>query len=69
VLDETQEPAESYPFTQAAFEEFIQHHSIGTQESKPQELLNNLERVAQRAITLEKPLIDHEVLQQVMNGI
>lgn len=69
VLTDTGEPAESYPFTQSAFEEFIQHHSIGTQESKPQELLNNLERAAQRAITLNKKLIDHEVLQQVMNGI
>ena len=28
-----------------------------------------LERAAQRAITLNKPLIDHDVLQQVMNGI
>jgi hypothetical protein len=67
VLDETQEAMESYPFTKAAFDEFIQHHSIGTQESKPQELLNNLERVAQRAISNQKQLIDHQVLQEVMN--
>jgi Cdc6-like AAA superfamily ATPase len=68
-LDETQQPAACYPFTESAFEEFIQHHSIGSQESKPQELLNNLERAAQRAIFLNKQLIDHEVLQQVMSGI
>lgn len=68
VLDETGEPLDSYPFTADAFKEFIQHHSIGTEENKPQELLNHLERAAQRAITLNKKLIDVQVLQQVVDG-
>jgi hypothetical protein len=69
VLDETGESIEYYPFTRDAFEEFIQHHSIGTMESKPQEVLNNLERAAQRAISLDKMLIDRQVLEQVIHGL
>jgi Cdc6-like AAA superfamily ATPase len=68
ILDEAGEPLDSYPFTEDAFRDFIQHHSIGTQENKPQELLNHLERAAQRAITLNKKLIDIPVLQQVVEG-
>jgi Cdc6-like AAA superfamily ATPase len=68
VLAESGEPLDSYPFTADAFHGFIQHHSIGTEENKPQELLNHLERAAQRAITLNKKLIDSEVLQQVVEG-
>ena len=67
-LDESGEPLETYPFTEEAYRDFIQHHSIGTQENKPQELLNHLERAAQRAITLDKELIDIPVLQQVVEG-
>lgn len=69
VLNETGESIEYYPFTQEAFQEFIQHHSIGTMESKPQEVLNNLERAAQRAISMDKKLIDIQVLQQVIHGL
>ena len=58
ILDESGEPLDFYPFTEDAFREFIQHHSVGTEENKPQELLNHLERAAQRAITLGKKLID-----------
>ncbi|MBX3451331.1 MAG: hypothetical protein KF777_17315 [Planctomycetaceae bacterium] len=68
ILDEAGEPLEFYPFTEDAFREFIQHHSVGTEENKPQELLNHLERAAQRAITLGKKLIDVQVLQQVVEG-
>ncbi len=68
LLDETGEPAECYPFTEDAFNEFIQHHSIGTKENKPQELLNHLERAAQRAISLDRKLIDTDVLQQIIEG-
>lgn len=68
ILSESGEPLDSYPFTQEAFQGFIQHHSIGTEENKPQELLNHLERAAQRAISLNKKLIDSEVLQQVVEG-
>jgi len=68
LLDETGESAECYPFTEDAFKEFIQHHSIGTEENKPQELLNHLERAAQRAISLDRKLIDTDVLQQVIEG-
>jgi Cdc6-like AAA superfamily ATPase len=68
ILEEADEPLEFYPFTADAFQEFIQHHSIGTEENKPQELLNHLERAAQRAITLGKKLIDVQVLQQVVEG-
>lgn len=68
ILTESGEPLDSYPFTADAFQGFIQHHSIGTEENKPQELLNHLERAAQRAITLNKKLIDIEVLQQVVEG-
>jgi Cdc6-like AAA superfamily ATPase len=68
LLEEAGEPLEFYPFTEDAFKEFIQHHSIGTEENKPQELLNHLERAAQRAITLGKKLIDVQVLQQVVEG-
>jgi Cdc6-like AAA superfamily ATPase len=68
VLSEAGEPLEYYPFTEDAFREFIQHHSVGTEENKPQELLNHLERAAQRAITLGKKLIDVQVLQQVVEG-
>lgn len=68
ILDEAGEPLDFYPFTEDAFREFIQHHSVGTEENKPQELLNHLERAAQRAITLDKKLIDVQVLQQVVEG-
>jgi Cdc6-like AAA superfamily ATPase len=68
ILAEADEPVQYYPFTQDAFKEFIQHHSIGTEENKPQELLNHLERAAQRAITRGNKLIDVEVLQQVVEG-
>lgn len=68
ILDEAGEPLEFYPFTEDAFREFIQHHSVGTEENKPQELLNHLERAAQRAITLGEKLIDVQVLQQVVEG-
>jgi Cdc6-like AAA superfamily ATPase len=68
ILDEAGEPIDTYPFTEDAYRDFIQHHSIGTQENKPQELLNHLERAAQRAITLNKKLIDIPVLQQVVEG-
>jgi len=69
LFDEQGAPLQCYPFTDEAFESFIQHHSIGTVESNPQELLNNLERAAQRAITLNRRLIDLDVLTQVINGI
>lgn len=69
VLDQTGESVDYYPFTKEAFEEFIQHHSVGTMESKPQELLNNLERAAQRSISLDKQLIDMVVLQQIIQGL
>ena len=68
ILEEAGEPLECYPFTKDAFQDFIQHHSIGTEENKPQELLNHLERAAQRAITLGKKLIDIQVLQKVVEG-
>lgn len=69
VLNDSGESIDYYPFTADAFNEFIQHHSVGTTESKPQELLNNLERAAQRAISLDKTLIDVGVLQQVIQGL
>ena len=70
ILNETGESLEYYPFTEEAFQEFIQHHSLGgANESKPRELLNNLERAAQRAISLDKKLIDIEVLQKVIQGM
>lgn len=69
LLGETGEELRYFPFTREAYEEFIQYHSVGTQESKPQELLNNLERSAQRAITFDKRLIDLDVLRQVVPGI
>jgi Cdc6-like AAA superfamily ATPase len=69
LLNEAGEDIEHYPFTKEAYEEFIQHHSVGADESKPQELLNNLERAAQRTITLGKKLIDIEALQEVIHGI
>jgi Cdc6-like AAA superfamily ATPase len=68
ILNESGEPLDCYPFTEDAFRDFIQHHSVGTEENKPQELLNHLERAAQRAITLDKKLIDVQVLQQVVEG-
>lgn len=68
ILDDAGEPLEFYPFTEDAFRDFIQHHSIGTEENKPQELLNHLERAAQRAIFRGKKLIDVEVLQEVVRG-
>ena len=69
LLAETGEPESCYPFREDAYQDFIEHHSVGTEESKPQELLNNLERAAQRAITLEKKMIDIEVLQNVIEGM
>ncbi len=68
ILEEAGEPLECYPFTKDAFDAFIQHHSIGTEENKPQELLNHLERAAQRSISDGKKLIDIPVLQKVVEG-
>ncbi len=69
ILAETGQPDFCYPFHEDAYHEFIEHHSVGTEESKPQELLNNLERAAQRAITLDKKMIDIKVLQTIIEGM
>jgi Cdc6-like AAA superfamily ATPase len=63
------EKVETYPFTAEAFDDFVTHHTIGTSTSIPREIINSLERSARRAMTLNKKLIDSEVLRQVIEGI
>ena len=72
IINDTGEPADCYPFTKQAYDDFVSFHSLGgttTSSNKPRELLNNLERAAQRAITLNKKLIDRRVLEEVLEGI
>ena len=61
-------PAEYYPFLPEAFEEFVSYHSVGETANKPRELLNNLERAAQRTITLEKQLIEQHQKAKLSYG-
>jgi hypothetical protein len=63
------EGIETFPFTAEAFEDFVTHHTIGTSTSIPREIINSLERCARRAITLDKKLIDTDVLRAVIAGI
>lgn len=68
-LTSTGEQLDTYPFTTEAFDEFVTHHTIGTATSIPREIINSLERSARRAMTLNKKLIDRDVLRQVIEGI
>ncbi len=69
ILQNTGEQVETYPFTADAFDEFVTHHTIGSATSIPREIINSLERSARRAMTLNKKLIDKDVLRQVIEGI
>jgi Cdc6-like AAA superfamily ATPase len=68
VLDESGESLDSYPFTQEAFDKFVEYHSVGANVNIPREIINTLEAGARRAITQDKKLIDVAVLQEVVEG-
>src|SRR6185295_17738073 len=69
IVQEKGESLETYPFTKSAFEEFIAHHSIGTLTNIPRAIIGSLEHCARRAMTLDKKLIDHDVLRRVIEGV
>lgn len=68
ILRVANESIDTYPFTRSAFDDFIAHHSIGTTTNIPRAIIGSLERCARRAMTLDKNLIDRDVLRQVIEG-
>lgn len=69
ILSEKGEKIDTFPFTQDAFDRFVEYHSTGESVNIPREIINGLESSARRAISDNKRLIDGDVLQQVIQGI
>ena len=68
VLDEAHGSIDTYPFTEDAFQKFVDYHSSGENVNIPREIINDLERSAQRALSQDKKLIDTPVLQEIIQG-
>ena len=53
----------TYPFTPAAFEEFVEQVSTGDAASKPSEVLKRVQKVAQRAMRADARTIDAKLVE------
>jgi hypothetical protein len=56
---------ETYPFEPAAFTEFIEQVAAGDLSSKPSEVLIRLQKAAQRAIRVDKRVIDSQIVDAI----
>jgi Cdc6-like AAA superfamily ATPase len=56
---------ESYPFTPAAFNDFIEQASTGESTSKPSEVLKRVQKIAQRAMRMDSRVIDVKLVDSL----
>ncbi len=64
VLSDAGESLETYPFTQEAFQQFIETCATEGLANKPREVLIRIQKAASRAVRLEKPFITNAILEE-----
>jgi hypothetical protein len=65
LVKEQGETLETYPFTNEAFEQFIEDCATSELANKPREVLIRVQKAASRALRKESRLIDSGILQEV----
>jgi hypothetical protein len=66
ILEESGESLETYPLTNDAFEQFVEHCAMSDLSNKPREVLILMQKAAGRAMRRERRMIDSSILEEVL---
>lgn len=66
ILEENGESLDSYPLTNEALEQFVEHCAMSDLSNKPREVLKLLQKAASRAMRKDCKLIDASILEEIL---